>query len=555
MQNTAKTLTAVALLSGSMITGICRAQLGWTTSQGDAQRSAWVRSDGYISVENLRQQRFGLEWKRKLENAPRQLNSLSAGVSVSDTGWNITPANIGGSSNNVYGIEMDTGGVVWSRHFDAPLGEGTLRCPGGMTANVARPTAATEIVTGSAGPFRGRGRIGPQTAGGGVGQPGEGVPMELMQNPRLGGGAAPAAAGRGGSGGRGAAPAPTSGDSRSPIPQSLFAQELYAVTSDGLLHTLGQFLGKDVKKPVPFLPANANVADLVSMNGTIYATTINGCGGAPNGLWAMEISVDTRPVTSWKNAANPVGGPAFDSHGTLFLTVAQGSAAGGGYSNAVVALDPKTLQVKDSFTAPNASFISSPVIFPYQGRELLAAEAKDGRVFLLDTASLGGADRKTPLFVSAAGNVRTTSRTALATWEDAARNRWLLVPISAAKGSVAAFQVTGDAAKPVLQQQWVSRDLVSPAGPIVVNGVAFVLSTGEYIPPTANAKLAERVSKSVPAVLYALNAASGKELWNSRKDITSFVHSAALWSVDGQVYVGTYDGTLYAFGFAMDRHV
>ena len=68
-------------------------------------------------------------------------------------------------------------------------------------------------------------------------------------------------------------------------------------------------------------------------------------------------------------------------------------------------------------------------------------------------------------------------------------------------------------------------------------------------------KCTERVSRSSPAVLYALDSATGKELWNSGKAITSFVHSAGLWSSDGQVYVATYDSTVYAFGFAMDRHL
>src|SRR5947209_9426395 len=149
MRNTTIRRSAMVLVSGSFLASVSGAQLGWTTKQGDAQRSAWVRSDGYISVRNISGQPFDLQWKRKLDNAPHGLNSLSTGVSVADTGWNVTPANIAGSSNNVYGIEMDTGGIVWSRHYDAPVAEGTLACPGGMTAGVARPTALNQIVTGS----------------------------------------------------------------------------------------------------------------------------------------------------------------------------------------------------------------------------------------------------------------------------------------------------------------------------------------------------------------------------------------------------------------------
>jgi outer membrane protein assembly factor BamB len=83
----------------------------------------------------------------------------------------------------------------------------------------------------------------------------------------------------------------------------------------------------------------------------------------------------------------------------------------------------------------------------------------------------------------------------------------------------------------------------------------FALSTGEYNPATGAATLAEKTSKSTPAVLYALDGTSGKELWNSGKSITSFAHSGGLWASDGQIYVPTYDSTVYAFGFAMERHL
>jgi hypothetical protein len=485
MENTTKKSWIVALVFASLAVGLVYGQNGWTTSRADAQRAAWVRTDGYISVENIQQQRFELQWKRKLDNAPRQLNSLTPAMSTGDSGWNVTPANIGGSSNNVYGFEIDTGGIVWSRHFDAPMGAGTLTCPGGMTASVTRPTDLNQIVAGSAGPYRGRGGRGPGPPVGGVGQPGEGVPMALMQNTRAAGGSggrggANALAGASGGRGRGAAAAP-------------LVQNLYAVTSDGTLHTLGQFLGKDVQKPVPFLPANANVTDLIAVDQVLYAGTINGCGGAPNGIWAIDLAGDAKPVTSWKNAASPVGAPALDSNGTLYVAIGDGPAAAGGYSDAVVALDPKTLRVKDSFTAPNASFTSTPTIFTYKGHEILAAATRDGRVFLLDTASLGGADHKTALFTSAATTtMKGYSPSALASWEDSAQNRWLLVSAVVAKGSVVAFKVAGDGAMPSLQQAWVSRDLVSPAAPIVVNGVAFVLSTGEYFPATGTVRLRRR---------------------------------------------------------------
>jgi outer membrane protein assembly factor BamB len=54
-------------------------------------------------------------------------------------------------------------------------------------------------------------------------------------------------------------------------------------------------------------------------------------------------------------------------------------------------------------------------------------------------------------------------------------------------------------------------------------------------------------------VLYALDAATGKELWNSGTTITSFVHGVAPSAGDAQVYVVTYDGVLYAFGIPIEH--
>ena len=74
-----------------------------------------------------------------------------------------------------------------------------------------------------------------------------------------------------------------------------------------------------------------------------------------------------------------------------------------------------------------------------------------------------------------------------------------------------------------------------PLAPIVVNGVVFA------------------VSNSAAPVLYALGAATGKDLWNSGKTITMPVRSGGLTGSGGQLYLGTGDGTIYAFGFPIEH--
>ena len=86
-----------------------------------------------------------------------------------------------------------------------------------------------------------------------------------------------------------------------------------------------------------------------------------------------------------------------------------------------------------------------------------------------------------------------------------------------------------------------------------VNGVAFVASSGEYKGTAAGPLTAsQRAQHSMPAVLYALDASTGTELWNSGRTITSFAR-AGLSAGAGQVYVVTYDNTLYAFGIPMEH--
>jgi outer membrane protein assembly factor BamB len=86
----------------------------------------------------------------------------------------------------------------------------------------------------------------------------------------------------------------------------------------------------------------------------------------------------------------------------------------------------------------------------------------------------------------------------------------------------------------------------------VVNGVIFAVSSGRY-GGTGAMTAAERARRSTPAVLYALDAATGKQLWSSGTTITSFVSGIGPSAGDSQVYVVTFDGTVYAFGMPLER--
>jgi outer membrane protein assembly factor BamB len=63
---------------------------------------------------------------------------------------------------------------------------------------------------------------------------------------------------------------------------------------------------------------------------------------------------------------------------------------------------------------------------------------------------------------------------------------------------------------------------------------------------------AQRAQRSVPAVLYVFDAATGRTMWSSGTTITSFARGG-LAAGGGQVYLVTYDNHLYAFGIPLEH--
>ena len=486
----------------------------WTTYNSDAQRTSWMRTDPRISRESVQKPgAFQLIWKAKLDNQARQLNSLTQPVLlntiISYKGFK-SLLFVGGSSDNAYSIDYDLNRIFWSRRFTpAPTAAGTSLCPGGLTA-ITRATPLGNASAGRGAPPPPPPPASPARAGG--------APPALTNNTNL-----PAA--------------------------------LYAIASDGLAHVLNPQTGQDLFPPVKFLAPNAKVVGSVLVDNVLYAATADRCGNVPNGVWAVDFGSDVRTATSWlTNGGSIVGtaAPALGTDGIVYAAVGSGDLSGSGYSDAVIALQAKTLTLKDSFTTASP-FTTGPVVFQYKDRQVVLVANKDGRLYLLDGASLGGTDHNTPLFRSSvfAG---AQSQPALATWEEADGTRWVLVSSSGAinaetrfpqtngsvtNGSVLAFKVVDRGGLPALQPAWSSRDINNPVSPIVVNGVVFALAAGSARGPSA--------------ILYVLDAATGKEFWNSGSAITSFVDSGALAAGDGQVYVPTHDNTLYAFGIPLEH--
>ena len=58
---------------------------------------------------------------------------------------------------------------------------------------------------------------------------------------------------------------------------------------------------------------------------------------------------------------------------------------------------------------------------------------------------------------------------------------------------------------------------------------------------------------STSAKVYALDSATGATLWDSGDSVESFSTGASLAVGNGAVYISTYDGSLYAFGFPIEH--
>jgi outer membrane protein assembly factor BamB len=482
----------------------------WTTVGGDAQRTASVRADPKISMASMQKPGFQFLWKRTLGSQPLTQPLLLPNI-IAYKGFKAL-AFVGSASGTVYSIDYDLNRMFWEQKLATSAPASAAACSSGLPA-ITKATAAAPPVPG---------------AGRGGGQGGRGR------------GPAGIAGGRGGN------------------------DNVFAISTGGMVHVMNPQIGTDQIPPVKFLPANANVAGSILVDNVLYAATTGNCGGAANGVWAVDLLSDAKTVTTYDAKGAAIVGsapPTFGTDGTLYISTGAGNSP---VANAVVSLESKTLAQKDSFSAGASPFTSNPIVFQYKGKDLIVTANKDGRLYVIESSSLGGADHKTPLHRTPRFSSDAPDTSGLSTWLDAAGTRWIVATSSGAvsgdtkfgmangtvtKGSLAAFTVVDQNGAPTLQPQWVSRDLASPVTPVAVNGVVFALASGEGAGTTA----AQRAQRSVPAVLYALDAATGKELWTSGTTITSFVRGIGPSAGDSQVYVATHDGTLYAFGMPAER--
>jgi outer membrane protein assembly factor BamB len=491
----------------------------WLTYGHDPQRSGLASDERAFTPANVSQ--MGLVWKTALPNQPLAMNGLTAPLVVRGVVTPSGPKNlvlVAGSSDHIFALDAETGELVWK--VDAP-------------AQAPRPPGADWL-----------------------------CPNALNDTPVID----PAKA------------------------------RASVITSDGRLLTLALADGRQLMPPARFVPPYSKMWSLNYSGGVLYTSLSQDCNNARSGIAALNPDAPGKPVVFFSavGACSKSfcgagiwgrGGPAVDFDGYVYGATGDApfDPAANMFGDTVLKLSPGTLNLAGYYTPPDWQYLThkdldmgttTPAIFRWRKRVLVAFGGKEGAVYLADAATMSSAQHRIADYISP----RLTNRQqtfeangiwgAISVWHDAQGETWLYVPSwgeptagaqfpqsygPVKSGSVMAFKVV--AAKddsPALQPAWISEDIAVPDPVAIAGGVAFVLGTGENPLQVENSDITKlrhnrEDLNTGHAVLYALDARTGRQLWSSAGAMTGWTHFSGVAVGDGKVFATTHDGTVYAF--------
>jgi outer membrane protein assembly factor BamB len=312
---------------------------------------------------------------------------------------------------------------------------------------------------------------------------------------------------------------------------------VYTVTADGKLQQINTADGSDLFPALPFLPAGAKPSNLLMANNMMYAYAAAPCAGdSEPALYAINMAVEEAPISKFATPGALAGEFAVGNDGTVYVQT----------DKSLIALNGRDLSLKATFVLPGSGkHAIAPTAFDFKGTETVAVASHDGRVHIFDAKNLTAPLASSPVLTSD----KATIRGGFTTWEDAEGNRFLTVPVwgapnsalkstatsgAATNGAIVTLKIEDQNGKLALTPIWTSRDLKSPVPPVTTSGVVFALSTAGK------------------GVLYAFDAATGKELYTSGTQVHAPASLAGMTLANGRLFFTTTDNTMYAFGIFME---
>lgn len=517
-----KKLAMICILA--CVAGFCGALRAgdWPTFGHDPQRTGWAFTEDALNPQNA--SHLQLLWKVTLKNQPKSLNALTAPVvadHVNTSAGARSVVYVGGSSDSIFALDAGTGKILWTRPGKlqvSPKNPGMWLCPNNLNAT---PTI----------------------------------------------------------------------DERHNV--------IYAITADGNLYGLDLGTGAIKFGPVQFVPPYSKNWSLNFSNGIVYTTISQGCGGARSGIYSMDVRDPMRPATrdlilqhGFGAGVWGRGGATIGEHGNIFAATGDGQfdPAIGDYGSTAIKAAPRSLKILDYYLPLNHNQVtqfdldmgaSSLVWFSYRNFHLVAGGGKEGVLYMLNADSLGEKDHQTPLYHQKLCNDAMEYEQygvwgGISEWMDDKGNAWVYAPVWGAlskeapkfpltngptpHGTIAAFKVAIDPQthQPTLDPAWVSPDMDVPEPVAIAGGVVFALSTGENTQQTIGSAVIYHGQKTLTdqqksqnthrAVLYALDAKTGKMLYQSGDAIATWTHFSGLAIADGKIYVVDHGSNLYCFG-------
>jgi len=307
-------------------------QAQWLTFGHDAQRSGWTREEAAFTPQSA--SRLTLLWKTQLANQPRSLNGLTAPLIATVTTAQGPRAMVfvAGSSDHLFALDAGTGQTLWQDDF---------------VALKKAPDVGMWL-----------------------------CPNALNDTPVI----------------------------------DAARQRLFVIAADGRLHTVALADGREIGNPYRFVPPYAKMWSLNYVDGTLYTSVSQGCGGTVSGVVAVNPDAAGHPVTTFWSAPSGAGvwgrgGPSLDFNGDILAATGDAGfdPVGGILGDSILRLQAKSLNLKDYYTPPNWDYLnkldldlatSTPIVFRWRNRVLTAGGGKEGVVYLLDTANLGGSDHR-----------------------------------------------------------------------------------------------------------------------------------------------------------------